>query len=145
MWNWLFSPLNITEYNEVFHDSVFNVTSANSVAAPHLFLETTVVNPFLDHAVCPLSTSIDEPLTVAENAIGIFPNPASELLTLKLNNGENLKALRIFSADGRELYSEKFIDPKRTFTFQTAFLPSGVYFLECVSNSHIGKGKFVKY
>ncbi len=139
------APMSITEYNEVFHDSVFNVTSANSIVAPHTFLETSVVNPFLDHVVCPLSTGVDESPNDKENTINIFPNPVSEQLTVKLNTGEYLKSLRIYSADGKEVYFEKCSDRKNTFSYQTTTLSAGIYFLECVSNSQVWKRKFLKY
>jgi Secretion system C-terminal sorting domain len=138
-------PASISEYNEIFHDSVFSLTTSNSVVAPHAFLETTIVNPFLDHVVCPLSTSMEESLNEKENAISVFPNPAADQLTIVIDSPEHLKAVRIYSADGREIYSEKLTVRKNTYTLQTSVFPAGIYFLKCVFDTQVKGKRFVKY
>ncbi len=67
--------------------------------------------------------------------VDIFPNPASNYLTLYVQPGfqNNIKATLI-NALGQELRSQKNIQPAIQYSFDITDLPQGIYFLKLETN-----------
>ncbi len=90
----------------------------------------------LDSVICDTTNSIDDN-TIASDRIIIFPNPASEFISIStVRKNELIESFRIFDQLGRVVKSEIYSDE----TTNIRELKSGLYFIEVVSN----KGKYFK-
>lgn len=95
-----------------------------------------------------LIVSVPEPMPVNHSSFAIYPNPASEKITVQLNEtssgfGGNIS---IYSLSGQELIRGYASGPKTD--FNVSALPAGVYFVKIISNDQntpVKVGRFVKY
>jgi hypothetical protein len=71
--------------------------------------------------------------TVKEPFMLVYPNPASDKVSVKINSQNTLKAqLILYSVDGSMVYSEKIGNIKNghsSLSIHTASLPEGIYFI----------------
>ena len=109
--------------------------------------ECKVVNPATD---CPLDTTsyviefnctvsgVDE--TSRELFWGVYPNPASETITIKFTKRPVQETIQIYNATGRLI---KVMEATEAATFSIADLPGGLYFIR-LKNNQQHPVKFVK-
>lgn len=86
------------------------------------------------------STGINE--LRRSSTISIFPNPATDRLTIETSAIPALDQISIINSTGQELISQQVKEPKTTIDIST--LPNGVYFVRMTSDKTVEVGKFVK-
>jgi cephalosporin-C deacetylase len=77
----------------------------------------------------------------AKNEVQIFPNPASELLTMRMENGEGSE-IKIYDILGKTMLIEKAFGKETTVNIST--LAKGNYFVEIKNGQFITTKKFIK-
>lgn len=83
---------------------------------------------------------------LAPASISVFPNPATEALLFDLLNGQALRKLEIFSAEGRLLLHEA-LDiraERQTLSLELRDWPCGLYIFRLSGNQEPISGKFLK-
>lgn len=115
---------------KVFYDIELPTTLGNSYIA---FRYQTIVNWFdvsIDDIAISQPLSVDDLLL--ETEIEIYPNPSSEWVNVKLEEGIQLSALRITDINGKEIQSYNPLDRR----LDISELSSGHYLLQLVSEDH---------
>ncbi|MCX6244325.1 MAG: T9SS type A sorting domain-containing protein [Bacteroidetes bacterium] len=74
--------------------------------------------------------------------IMVFPNPATDKITIKIAEGQALSQLSILNLNGEEVLTRSLIKPKTQIDISN--LPSGIYFVRLTNKSNVATGKFVK-
>jgi len=77
-----------------------------------------------------------------DNAVSIYPNPSSTLITIETSPALNKSQLSILDVHGHELTSRQITEPKTQ--IDIIDLPSGVYFVRVTNDWSVGVGKIVK-
>lgn len=75
----------------------------------------------------------------------LFPNPATEVITVSLNNNHEAVAVSIFDVSGRLVKEERTLKAGKNITVSVAGLAPGVYILHLKSNQRLVKYRFVKH
>lgn len=75
------------------------------------------------------------------SSIGIFPNPATDQITISVNEGA-VSHFEIYSAIGKSIYSETAAGNKNAVTVDISQLASGVYFVRVHSGNQVSVSKF---
>ncbi|HPI20420.1 MAG TPA: YCF48-related protein, partial [Candidatus Kapabacteria bacterium] len=91
-------------------------------------------------------TAIEEPLPISENNVfQIFPNPATNEITLSIPEEQNLNSISIFNSLGMEVkrIEQSEIVGKNKITILTADLPSGLYHCSFVNQGRRVTKSFV--
>jgi hypothetical protein len=87
----------------------------------------------------------DAPVGINEikgSMVSLYPNPASEIITLEIS-GESIGSnLSIMSITGQELIACPIIEPKTQLDIST--LPNGIYFVRLANDKSIKVGKIIK-
>ncbi|MCH2235154.1 MAG: S8 family serine peptidase [Crocinitomicaceae bacterium] len=79
-----------------------------------------------------------------EIAITLFPNPVTDELNIAgMVEGEET-TIRIYAADGKVIFENKFIAPGGTAVLNTGYLANGMYVIEIESASKSHKEKLIK-
>jgi uncharacterized protein (TIGR02145 family) len=76
-----------------------------------------------------------------QNAIHIFPNPATDGVTISFEEIINCH-LSIYDMMGNPLYEQKLVDKMNY--LEIAFLPKGTYLIKLISEHHVVSYKFIK-
>jgi hypothetical protein len=97
---------------------------------------------------CHLPNATEEiEMEVAAPLVGIYPNPASELLNFQLQGVPNTKHVnfRVVSMDGKVMQETRQVNVETTVTIPLVGWPAGAYFLQCLDNGVvICSEKFIK-
>jgi len=96
-----------------------------------------------DSMILYLSTVGIEPISYKEMALHIFPNPASELVTIQANvPPENPLIVEVIDVDGRSVFTGRYTPTNSIFElkFNLSYLAEGIYIVRLQTN----KGKMVK-
>lgn len=88
---------------------------------------------------CALGVESLEPI---DNNLTVFPNPASSILSVKLNSFNNNTSFEVYNSIGQLIITTKKIDNNK-FEINVASLTKGVYFLKVNDNNKISSVKFV--
>jgi hypothetical protein len=76
------------------------------------------------------------------NNVTIYPNPATNNITIELSGAVKESTVSIFNIEGQQLITRQITKPKTQVDIST--LPSGVYFVRLTNNKTVEVGKFVK-
>jgi photosystem II stability/assembly factor-like uncharacterized protein len=76
------------------------------------------------------------------NALNIYPNPASNTITIETSAIPTQSHLSISNLNGRELITRQITQPKTK--IDVSALPSGVYFVRLTGERTVEVGKFIK-
>jgi len=71
--------------------------------------------------------------TVTSESITVYPNPATQYITLEFKNGAASfvpRTIQIFSSDGKMISQKNITDPKEM--LQVSNYPSGIYYLKVI-------------
>lgn len=80
-------------------------------------------------------------LTAASKSVSlVYPNPAKDVINMKIPEGETVEKLSISAFSGREVFSSTVPTGK----IDVSFLSSGEYFISVVTNETVYKQKFIK-
>lgn len=95
----------------------------------------------IDTSQCYLQTGIS--INVLQSfPFNIFPNPASDYLTLELPSGVSNTEIIIFNLFGEIKHSSTF--KEQTSVINISDLSSGIYLIEVVTDNNISRQKFIK-
>ncbi|GAA4776329.1 MULTISPECIES: T9SS type A sorting domain-containing protein [Flavobacterium] len=83
-----------------------------------------------------------ESLESIDNNLTVFPNPASSILSVKLNSFNNNTSFEVYNTIGQLIIPTKKIDNNK-FEINVASLTKGVYFLKVNDNNKLSSVKFV--
>jgi hypothetical protein len=87
----------------------------------------------------------DAPAGIRElqsSQILIYPNPATDKITIKILGKPAQSGLSIVNIEGRQLITRHITEPKTQINIST--LPSGVYFVRLTNERTVEVGKFIK-
>lgn len=90
-----------------------------------------------------INTSLGTNDYSSTNNVSIYPNPASEMLTISIKNAELPKNYRIYNSLC-QLLTEKTIKKLEDLTIDTSSLSNGVYFINIFINNETKSIKFIK-
>ena len=77
-----------------------------------------------------------------DNAFTIYPNPATDKLTVVITRAAEEPNLNISNIEGQQLITRQITQPKTQLDINS--LPSGVYFVRLTSDKSVLTGKFIK-
>ena len=77
-----------------------------------------------------------------ESRLSIYPNPATEKITVEISGTEKESTLTIVNIEGQELITRQITKPKTQIDISN--LPSGIYFLRLTNDKTVEVVKFVK-
>jgi hypothetical protein len=89
---------------------------------------------------CALITNVNE-LSITPR-IFIYPNPATDKITIEASSAHSQSQLSIMNLNGQELITRQITQPKTQLDISS--LPSGVYFVRVTNDRTVTVGKFVK-
>jgi hypothetical protein len=87
----------------------------------------------------------DAPAGIRElqsSQILIYPNPATDKITIKILGKPAQSGLSIVNIEGQQLITRQITEPKTQINIST--LPSGVYFVRLTNERTVEVGKFIK-
>jgi hypothetical protein len=80
-----------------------------------------------------------------ETGILVYPNPASEMVQIKLPEISANTAVHIYDQLGRKVLMQHFSEPESTLDLNISMLPQGVYFVKIeLGKRHATKRLLVK-
>ena len=79
-----------------------------------------------------------------QDLIKIYPNPVHDIINLQVESIEK-NILKIFTIDGKELFSYQVIPAAGVIQVSVGALPEGYYLIEITSNEKTSTGKFIKF
>lgn len=141
---------NAVNFQWDFGDGSPFASEANPVheyVFPGVYMVTLVAtNPLCGSAITLTvdATSSTKQGSADESRIGLFPNPATELLTIQFVNFDGHKNIRLFNTNGQLIFEKKEVEDQQLEIGLSAF-PSGIYIVEITSGEGIFVGKFLKY
>jgi hypothetical protein len=74
--------------------------------------------------------------------VGLFPNPASDMVWVSVNNG-SLKTVNVFSTSGQKVASHDNLQTNR-FQLPIEKLTSGQYIIETIHSNGISRNWIIK-
>ena len=80
----------------------------------------------------------EEEMSVTEREVTIFPNPASQLINIKLNEGLKGETLSIFNVNGQQVFKSTFRE-----SIDISGLPKGLYFVKIKSGGKYYNSRFL--
>jgi len=83
-----------------------------------------------------------QPNTLVNHSINIYPNPASEVLTIQNNSNDTIAAIEIYTINGAKV-KENHGNEAIT-TISVTDLQAGVYFVKVTTNNGTSNYKFIK-
>jgi hypothetical protein len=100
---------------------LFSNDSYNIVAGPSYFSLTDK------------STRIDQ--MSEEVSINVYPNPATDIISIKTINNSSIKNLSLYSISGQIVYTQQFYQEVSSSTITTTNLPKGLYVLKILTKN----------
>jgi capsular polysaccharide biosynthesis protein len=85
-----------------------------------------------------LGTALSIPVQVLSSQINIFPNPTTNLLNIKLNDGNELMSGEIYNVIGQKVMNTNEL------IFSVENLPSAAYFIKIVTKQGQVTKRFIK-
>jgi hypothetical protein len=90
---------------------------------------------------CALATGVET--QVVENAVSVFPNPASNDLSMSFQTTLNSATIKVFNVSG-ELVKEESRLSGNDVSLDISGISKGIYFVEVVNGNNISHTKFIK-
>jgi cytochrome oxidase Cu insertion factor (SCO1/SenC/PrrC family) len=90
----------------------------------------------------PCLSGISEAAYVSSNTINVFPNPASDQLTV--NSNEAIVTLNVMDASGRIVFTQQPADQTKQLTIDVAEFAAGMYTIEVVAETSVTRTRFVR-
>ena len=122
------------------HQGSFHIERVGGILEDHPLVEIKTLT------FEPLDITLNEATTVYHPAsLEIYPNPAHELLNIRLPAEHNSGGLiEIFSMEGRRVFSRVIHTGESEFSVNIASLPKGLYIFKYTSGKQIVSNLFVK-
>ncbi|MBK8845999.1 MAG: T9SS type A sorting domain-containing protein [Bacteroidetes bacterium] len=77
-----------------------------------------------------------------DNGFNIYPNPANDFITIKINNGDSKTTFKIYNSTMQLIKTLNFESGIEN-TISTADLPPGIYFIDAQSDNQHWRQKFI--
>jgi len=138
------SPGNdmIENYMDYTNDQCMNIFTQNQKDRV-----TAVMNNSIRRASLKTSNTWQEPAAVAAydffKGISLYPNPASTIVTISLQNGDFPESYTIYNSLGQQLADVK-VTGHASLSINTSGYSNGIYFVKVVKGSQSKTLKFVK-
>src|SRR5262249_46586540 len=115
---------------------IHDTTSANPVAGDFF-----VVDELSFSAVSGLDA-----LSALSSNVHVYPNPATDFVTLETGSGPEQSEIFIYNMHGQTVkhFPTRNIAANHTMTLSTADLPAGIYRVQIISGNRQRQSKFVK-
>lgn len=87
-------------------------------------------------------------MKVLNDLVTVFPNPATDKITLQLNAkyvGEKIRQIRIVDVNGREVYARSLSNFEHSIDIPLRTLSAGAYFISMETETSFAVQKFVKF
>ena len=100
----------------------------------------------IDYIKFPMSDQMS-PIVIEENGIGtlnVYPNPASEKVSVSLPDSKSGYTLALFDLNGNRVLSRNITGGESEYTLDVKALASGAYILTLFNDSQVYTGKVVK-
>jgi hypothetical protein len=82
---------------------------------------------------------------IVQTLLEVYPNPASDMITVKLPEAGEFSMIRVYNLSGKTVQQFKINNTyPQTYTLDISSLKSGVYFVELTGNQFRRTGKFIK-
>jgi len=78
-----------------------------------------------------------------ESRLSIYPNPATDKITIETSAIPTKSQLSIMNLSSQEILTRQITEPKTQIDISN--LPSGVYFVRLTNDKSVEVGKFIKY
>jgi photosystem II stability/assembly factor-like uncharacterized protein len=135
-------------YNTNNGDSTWNL-SYGGPSGP-MFISVNFTNDSIGFAVTSdgyiykhgLITGINPESQSISSSINVYPNPATDKITIKTSPTPTRSQLTIMNLNGEEILTQSLIKPKTQIDISS--LPSGVYFVRLTNDRTVEVRKFVK-
>jgi len=82
-------------------------------------------------------------LMVQNGSLTVYPNPASDYLTIETSAAQTPGRLSILNQDGRQIITLQITQTKTELNLSS--LPAGVYFVRLTNDKTVSTGKFIKW
>ncbi|WP_396178519.1 T9SS type A sorting domain-containing protein [Flavobacterium sp.] len=124
------------------------VVSANATANPPVPANTvTSTIVFDNYVVRAVETSnllnTNEFVTIADNAISVYPNPTRDVLNLKVAGSETITAIQVVDLNGRQMISKTFNNVSDA-QIDVNDLTAGMYLINITAGEQTVTKKFLK-
>jgi hypothetical protein len=129
-------------------DFVQVIVGANAAAVPPVPANTVSSNIIFDNytaravAISNLLGKEDF-ITADKNVISVYPNPAKDVLNLKVDGMQTVNAVQIVDLNGRQVYSKTF-DNVSDLQINVNTLSTGMYLINITSGDKTVTKKFLK-
>lgn len=100
-------------------------------------------NLFIDNVVVSLTTSIPVAKEKEDSPVQLFPNPASEMVSVRLEEGHQFNNLRVMNAQGKLVYTQQIQEGQQMLTLDLSNRPKGLYFISVEGNNNVALTKLV--
>ncbi len=127
-------------------DGTYYVTTDddNFVMAETSGLYTIYCSNSSDAPVCTTLKSVSfVQAALSNNAIDIFPNPASDILTIMLENADVIQRFKIYNSLGMVVQSQTNLNAETSYSINLT-IPAGVYIISIETDHTIYTKQFVK-
>ncbi len=92
-----------------------------------------------------LSTTSSENLAARPDHISLYPNPASQLIELKIpHNYKTIQSLKVYSISGKLIDQKVLSGNTESFRYDVSNFKNGLYFMEINTGNHKDVLKFLK-
>jgi hypothetical protein len=125
------SRVNYVAGNEIILNPGFRALNGSSV---FIYTDPCVVTPRLENE--------NSTYTIDENKLVIFPNPANDFITLKIENASSKTTLKIYNST-MQLIKTLIADSGIENKISTADLTTGIYFIDAQNEEQSYKSKFI--
>ena len=112
--------------------AIFNIESIED----SIYLVVTMVIIDDDE---PLPLSIENKNTLNE----VFPNPAKDIINLKINNQLKIESIKLTDLEGKEFKPKNIILNEKFINFDVSNLDEGIYVIQILTNDDILKVKLI--
>lgn len=127
-------------------DSIANATSANYTAnvAGIYCLVVSNTTGCRDTSNCIIVTNCVGFETLSSSDISLYPNPASQLLTMEIPSNYRISSIEILDMQGRTIHVQAYNSSKGNYQVPISEISNGIYFISiCTDQGNITK-RFVK-
>ena len=127
-------------------DSIVNATSANYTAdvAGIYCLVVSNSSGCRDTSNCMVVTNCVGFETLSSSDIALYPNPASQLLTMEIPSNHRIGSIEILDLQGRIIFSQAYNSSNGKHQIPVSEISNGIYFISINTDQGNITKRFVK-
>lgn len=128
-------------------DYVQSVIPANATSVPpvpaNTSASTIIFDDYISRAVATSNLLSSANFTTANEAVSIYPNPATDVLNLKVSDSNTISSVQIVDLNGRQVFTKSFENVSDT-QINVNDLSAGMYLINITSGDKSVTKKFLK-